>query len=362
MSKLLSVQILRALAALAIAMHHAQYDAAGLAQRLGLGFRAIEAPWSAGVDVFFVISGFIMVHASRGLFGEPGASRVFLARRVARIAPLYWAATSLYLAVALAAPALLNSEGLSPGLVLASYVFLPWARPDGAVQPAYSLGWTLNYEMFFYALFALALTRPWRQGVPALIAMLLALVAFGRLLGSAAPWRFWTDPIILEFAFGMALGVARLKGARLGPIVRAVLAGGGLVLFALDLARPEGALASLRVLAYGVPATMLVAAAALAPDEGRASSLARFGAWLGDASYALYLVHPFVIRGAREIVWDSDLAGVIGPWGFVVASLGATILAALLVHRWFERPTTDRVRRWLEPAMPRGTGEPARTR
>ena len=87
-----------------------------MAAKLGLSFEPLEAlPWAAGVDAFFVVSGFIMVHASRKLFGMPGGRAVFLARRIARIVPLYWAVTTVYLALGLIAPGLLNSEILRPG-------------------------------------------------------------------------------------------------------------------------------------------------------------------------------------------------------------------------------------------------------
>ena len=119
-------------------------------------------PWLAGVDIFFVISGFIMVYASSRWFGSARAPRVFLAHRIARIVPLYWATMMVYLAVLLLTPWLLNSEYLAPHFVIASFLFIPAARPDGLVQPLYSLGWTLNYEMFFYALFAIAIAFPRR--------------------------------------------------------------------------------------------------------------------------------------------------------------------------------------------------------
>jgi peptidoglycan/LPS O-acetylase OafA/YrhL len=69
---------------------------------------------------------------------------------------------------------------------------------------------------------------------------------------------------------------------------------------------------------------------------------------LGDASYALYLVHPFVIRAGREAVLATGLAAALGGWGFVLSMLAAAMAASLLVHHLFERPVTDWVRRRLE--------------
>ena len=350
MSKLVLVQVLRAAAALSVAMLHAQHDAATLAERAGRAFAPIAAfPWEAGVDVFFVVSGFIMVHASAPLFGRQGGGRTFLARRIARIVPIYWAVTTLYLAVALAAPAALNAEFLGWPYVVASYLFIPMIRPDGNVQPLYGLGWTLNYEMFFYALFALAVAWPRKWAVPALAAVLAALVAAGLLFRPLPqPLGFWTDPIILEFVYGMALGLLHAKGVRLGPAARALL-GIAAVLVLIAVASRFGVWAiRYRALGYGLPAAMLVAAVAFGPEGREGGRLARVGAAIGDASYALYLIHPFVIRAGREGVWRGGLAAVVGPWTFVALALAAAVLASVVVHRLFERPATAWVRARLK--------------
>lgn len=360
MSKLVHVQVLRAFAALAIACLHAQADAADLAARAGLAYASLRhLPWEAGVDVFFVISGFIMVYASRGAFGREGARRSFLARRIGRVVPLYWAVTSLFLAVALVSPHLLNGAILEPWPVLASYLFIPFERPNGLVQPLYSLGWTLNYEMFFYALFALVIVWPMRRAVGVLIAVLCGLVAAGALLAPLPqPWAFWTDSILLEFAAGMALGTARADGFRLPARARVALAVAAVAALAFIVPDLTGT-GLPRALLYGVPAAALVAASAL----GRAghageTRLTRLGETLGDASYALYLVHPFVMRAAKEIVWRLGLVPVIGPWGYVALVLACACVVSILVYAWFERPLTALARRLLE--APRPDPAPAR--
>lgn len=356
MSKLVSLQVLRALAALSVAMLHAQHDAAALAERIGRSFAPVTAfPWEAGVDVFFVISGFIMVYTSAPLFGAPDGRRLFLARRIARIVPIYWAVTTVFLLVALGAPSLLNSQWPGLGRILASYLFIPVARPDGLVQPVYGLGWTLNYEMFFYILFAFAIAWPRQQAVPGLMLALMVLVAAGRLFGPLSqPLRFWSDPIILEFVYGMGLGLLHAGQIRLSTPVRAVLAGVAVAALIAVATLPNGSIMPDRALAYGLPAAMLVAAVAFRREiQSQPSRIAALGAALGDASYALYLIHPFAIRTGREIVWLSGLGQVTGPWGMVLVSLLASLLVALAVHRWFERPVTGHLRRYLAEAKPR---------
>lgn len=359
--KLVPVQLLRAFAALLVVMHHAQGEAIVLGVRAGRSldgpaFEPSTLPWPAGVDVFFVISGFIIVHAAKPLYGQPGGRTRFLAHRIARLVPLYWLVTGIYLAFVLAMPGLLAGEpgrgGPEPGYVVASFLFWPMSGPDGSPQPLYSLGWTLNCEMAFYLLFAVGLGWGRRAAFAWIAAALSGLVAAYLLVpGLPMPLVFWGAPIVLEFALGAAIGLARAEGLRLSGIPSLCLAVAGLVLLSVTgepdvLSRP---------LAYGLPACLLVMAAGLGPAErpGTTSPPMRWAAALGDASYALYLTHPFVLRGLRETILRLGLAPTFGGWASVGLALALAILVSLLVHRLIERPLVDRARRLLDPG-PRG--------
>ncbi|MBN9222702.1 MAG: acyltransferase [Mesorhizobium sp.] len=347
---LAQVQILRAVAATSVALRHAQHDAATLGSQVGRTFQAWNPiPWSAGVDVFFVISGLIMVHASQQLFAKAGGARLFLSRRIARIVPLYWVVTTLYLAVASVAPAFLNQSYVNSRFVIESYFFIPATRPDGIVQPVYELGWTLNYEMLFYGLFAAAIILPMRWAVTMLLTTLAGLVAAGRLAAPLPePFAFWTSPIILEFAFGAVIGVMSIWGLRPSGFTRACVAGAGLAALMLAAAFPEISTGLSRPLVYGVPAALIVWGAALAPADRRHEGLAaRWSTSVGDASYALYLLHPFVIRAMRIMFWRAGLAVLLGPWAFIVLALATTFGVALITYHWFEKPVTRYVRRLL---------------
>lgn len=347
---LTQVQILRAIAATSVALRHAQHDAATLDSQIGRTFQAWNPiPWSAGVDVFFVISGLIMVHASQQLFAKAGGARLFLSRRVARIVPLYWFVTTLYLAVAYVAPAFLNQSYINLRFVIESYLFIPATRPDGTVQPVYELGWTLNYEMLFYVLFAAAIILPMRWAVALLLTILVGLVAAGLLAAPLPePFAFWTDPIILEFAFGAVIGVMSIWGLRPSGFTRTCVAGTGLAALMLAAAFPDISIGLSRPLVYGVPAALIVWSAALAPtDRGHEGLAARWSTNVGDASYALYLLHPFVIRAMRVFFWRRGLVVLLGPWAFIALALATTFGAALITYRWFEKPLTRYVRRLL---------------
>lgn len=359
--KLVLVQALRAFAALLVVMHHAQFETASLAVRTGLAFTpSTLLPWPVGVDVFFVISGFIIVYASGSLYGRPEGRRRFLAHRIARLVPLYWLVSAGYLVIAMAIPAMLTGDAdgnrLDPSYVVASFLFWPANRADGLPLPLYGLGWTLNCEMFFYALFALGLGWGRRVAVVWLVAA-LGLLALARALlpDMPMPLAFWTSPLILEFAFGALLGLARAEGIRLGVLIRGVLMIVGLVLLMMV---PEPSL-PLHPFVYGLPAALLVAAAALGhdgePGHDAAPSLAiRSAAALGDASYALYLIHPFVLRAGREAIVRAGLASFVGAWGSLAIMVGLALLASLAVYRYVERPLTRRARTLLDPPRPAG--------
>lgn len=293
-----------------------------------------------GVDIFFVISGFIMIAVA--VRNKPGPVS-FMLERFARIAPLYWVATVLVFGLALAAPFLFKGTQATLDHLLKSLFFIPYARENGTVFPLVFVGWTLNYEMFFYALFALGLFVPRRAvGYALVIATLIGLVAAGVLLKPQAPvLKFYASPIILEFGFGMALALAYPRMPALGrPAAFGVMAGvvvALIVLVAGDLWRAGVSTAITR----GAPAVLIVAGALLLERSGWAIR-APWVIALGNASYATYLFHPFVTQVVSKIVVASRQPWLAGPG--VLAALAGALLVGLLLHRLVELPLT----RWVK--------------
>ena len=340
------LQVLRAVAALMVVIHHAE-----LSLVLGFGLPRTHAllVGSAGVDVFFVISGFIMLVSSRRLFGRPGGGTTFLKRRLIRIVPLYWAVTTIYVLAILLFPALLHRTVTSTTMV-ASYLFWPHLGADGTMHPALVVGWTLNYEMFFYVLFALAVTLPQKTAVRAVIGALATTVVFAGVAGHAfPPLAFWGEPIVLEFAAGILLGLAYERGIRVPRWLAAAAIAAVVVAFAWQIGQPiPGSWP--RLLLFGLPSLILVAAVVLARPGG-SRPLPRALVFLGDASYSLYLVHFLALTATRLVAkrFGFTPTSVFEEALFIAASTAAAIVAAIVSYLAFERPVT----RWLRARFDR---------
>lgn len=338
---LLSIQILRAIAALGVLVHHTAHEVAQKSgARVPFGELVVGA---GGVDLFFVISGFVMVYASQGLFAQPGASRTFILRRIARIVPLYWAVTALlvayiYVAHRIFPPPFITTEG-----VIASFLFIPWPLPNGLPAPVHALGWTLNYEMFFYAVFAVAIMLPRRAAVFVITALFALLAASGLFVRLPQPFAFWFSPIILEFCFGMLIARAYLDGKRISLWNALVLTVAALGLYLISAI--TGPAVAWRWLEWGAPGALLVAAFTLVKRPPPAGAVSRAMGFLGDASYSLYLVHALVIPLVRRAMPAVD--PVLMPWLYALALIGASIAAACLSYLWFERPITRTLQRWI---------------
>jgi exopolysaccharide production protein ExoZ len=317
MKTIYGIQYLRAFAALAVVVFHA-------AEKTGHHF-AIGA---AGVDIFFVISGFIMwVISDRRALTPAG----FLYERVRRIAPVYWLATTTMVAGGIL--------GLFPNLMLttqhiiASLFFIPVRSPSSdEIWPVLVQGWTLNFEMFFYLIFALSLFLERRWRLMAVAAAFTALVLSGSLMSSQNPiFLTYTRPIMLEFIAGMFIGQAWLKGRVLGPqpgLVLVILSiGGFLALQVFKLPFDE--------FNCGPLAVALVAGTLSLEAAGRIGRWHVF-AFLGDASYSIYLWHTFAISVVAKL---GGSVGLHPGITFAVAVIGGAVLGSC-AYILLERPLT----------------------
>jgi exopolysaccharide production protein ExoZ len=320
-SDFLSIQYLRGFAALAVVLYHAS-------QRAGPTFGA----GAAGVDVFFVISGFIMWTISARRATGPGD---FLLRRAGRIVPLYWTVTLLVVGLDLVRPSTFPNMRLDAPHVILSLLFLPHRDPTGDIAPVIVPGWTLNYEAFFYAVFALTLLLPAGRRVWTLTAALGGLCLLGLFLphGRWAVVDTYCDPLVLEFVAGAWLARAAAAG-RLGGSTAAVAAiAAGLAILTAVAITGADARGWARLLYWGLPALLIVWGALSLEGAGRAPVLPALKL-LGDASYSTYLAHGLALSLAFKLMEGRALT----PAAEIALAAPFAVLVGLACHVLVERP------------------------
>jgi exopolysaccharide production protein ExoZ len=336
-----NIQILRFFAAGSILVTHA----ALLVPRTSL---FTQFPWVGGVDLFFVISGFIMMWLSWGRFGDAGAASRFLLRRIIRIVPPYWFFTTLMVGAVVFASRHIKNTILQAAPIFASYAFFPWPRPsDGKLNPILSQGWTLNYEIFFYGAFAVALC--FRNGLRWLVFAFILLAAAHYIVPSE--WfvlKFYTNPIILEFLIGIGIAHIYMRGVRVPLWGSVALA--GLAVLAFGAARLLPNFDGGQALAMGLPASLLFLSLALRPEPPRQGRVRRFLRLGGDASYTLYLSHTFTAT-AIALAWRG--LGYQDPWLELAIAVIAGIGVAILLYHFLERPVTDALSRAMGLSRPK---------
>jgi exopolysaccharide production protein ExoZ len=331
-----SIQYLRAVAALMVVVYHALRELPGplpgLPHSLGIG----------GVDVFFVISGFVMTYTTAL---KPQSRAGFLLRRLVRIAPLYWVMTALTAALLIFAPSLLRHSVFTLPTFIKSLLFIPYAEPvTGHLTPMLKLGWTLNFELFFYVAFAVFMPLTPLRRTLAIGAVFAALIVGVMWLNPSSDiLQFYGRPIALEFVLGSALACLDLQGA-LRPIPAAVSAF-ACAAGALLLVVGEERFAEHDLLASGAPAALIVLGAVAWERRRPHARKIRAFAFLGDASYAIYLGHLYAVIALR-IAWQKahlPIGSVPAVVAFVAVCLVAGAVTGSLLHVLVERPLTRRL-------------------
>jgi exopolysaccharide production protein ExoZ len=313
-----SIQALRGIAAVMVAIFHA-----------GLRFDHTETTFrvgNAGVDIFFIISGFVMwTVAARSPLGPTE----FLKRRFVRLVPLYWLWTLLLIAAWSLFPAAFPRLHPTVSHVLLSLGFIPHLSPDvGRVMPVLGQGWTLNFEMFFYILFALTLTLPSRLRLVAIAAALLLLPFAGQVTN--LPAATLLSPMLVEFLGGILLAWFVAGGLQLGTWRSWSCIIIGIILLIMAHPQPDDDLA--RLFQYGTPALLIVGGAVGLELAGNLP-VGKLPRLLGDASYSIYLTHAFIISLLGKL-WPATLA----PSMFIVTATIVATSLGVFAYLMIERP------------------------
>jgi exopolysaccharide production protein ExoZ len=334
---LFTIQALRALAAASVLIHHILTVAV---QKAGYQYQ-FPVTAAAGVDLFFLISGFIIVYTHFEDFGEFKSSTAFMWRRVIRVVPLYWIATTATVILLLIAPRAFSTQRLEWDNVLPSYLLLLSKEPNGSLNTILPTGWSLCFEMYFYALFALLLflsRRVFLIAAGGVFAVGLAIYATG--IDVPAWATVATNPLLLEFYLGTLIAFLFIKGYYLPPLlaVVGVVASIGTVFLFGDLVPSRS---MMRVFYWGLPAAIVLSAAISLESVGL--RVPRLLTALGDSSYSLYLFHIFLVVAFAKMWSYAHLAETLPMYVLGLGSFVASVGGSHILYLYFEKPLTKRL-------------------
>jgi exopolysaccharide production protein ExoZ len=328
--EILSVQYLRAVAALSVLAFH-----------LIVRFDGSLPVGASGVDIFFVISGFVMWVTTADKRVTPGE---FILKRIVRIVPNYWIATAVTALLILVRPNFMYGHELDPYRFVGSLLFLP-TLAGSKLLPVVLQGWTLIYEMMFYILFAVSLFLEQRRR-PYLIAG--SLCAFAILHASAAEPHIVsvTNPILLEFLAGVLLGIFWKDLTIVRGVAASILVAGAIGLFASECLQPDLP----QIVKFGVPAVLLVAGSVFYEKTARVHDV-RTLRFLGAASYSIYIWHVVVATMLEGLLLRMHLPLT----AHVLLEAAGTVFFACIIYIAVELPITRHLQmhiagRPLQPA------------
>ena len=330
------------MAAFAVVLYHLNGSIFGKAKYFPDQIHPILGAGHAGVEFFFVLSGFLMVWLYGGRLGRSDAVWPFLKKRFVRIYPVYWVVLTVLLPVYFLMPGVGEGYETQPWSILTSYLLFPTPQ-----DPILQVAWTLRFEIFFYLMFAALIAWP-RAVLPIFLVWAIG-GATSLFIPLRFPLSFVFNPMILLFLYGAVAAQIARRGIAAPRLVAAC----GIVGFAgvavgevhFDLAR------GLCMTGYGLFAAAAVAGLVKLEQAGRLT-VPRWLSYQGDASYALYLVHFPMLSIGVKLVFAANLDSILPPAMIACLLVALCVIAAIALHEIFERRLL--LRAWRTTAMPGG--------
>lgn len=327
-NKLESIQVLRFIAAFSVMMVHLPL--------LGFG--------SWGVDIFFVISGFIM------MFVTEKENKFFFIKRLVRIIPLYWCLTILIFVISVFLPQYLNNTSDNFLHLIKSLLFIPFDKNGTGHFPVHFLGWSLNFEIIFYLLFAssLFLIKNFRALLVSILIILFVLIS-SFFSDKNFVFNVYSNTIILEFIFGIIIFYIWKKYQ--GTLNKSRLYIPTMILFLLisylliiGLFRPEFEHLNYRFIRFGFPSFLLVLYFILFLDNFK---FPKTLVLLGDSSYSLYLIHPFIIQFFYKVLnFENSMIG-FNHYLLTLLIVFLVLVFSIITFTKIEKPFNLILKKWL---------------
>jgi peptidoglycan/LPS O-acetylase OafA/YrhL len=332
------------------------------------GAKYFGVPWvgtpfrwgDAGVEFFFVLSGFIIASAHAGDISRPARLIPYLQRRIIRIYPPYWIVFAIVCAMALPLAATRATLPNDPVTLTEAWFLLPQdpAEVGGTGSPVIIVAWTLRYEILFYLFFALVILDL-RLGLFAAVSYAIAFAALRHQPGTGFPLPFLLNPCV--WLFGMGIAVAWAAGGALRPPSRPLawlaLAAASFIGLAMNRAYQWLPLADWNVYGLGLASSIAIFAALAAENAGSNLGGGRALQLIGASSYVLYLIHyPLFSVGCKvAMACGMKKLGIPGMVVSYALLLAAAIGTAILFHLAIELP----VQRWLTDRLIRKPRSPS---
>ena len=343
--KLLSVQILRGLAATMVVILHifAAFDAY-YGTSILKEYTSLSSFLESGVDVFFVISGFIMFGVTKNKFSTD-YTQEFIKKRIFRVLPLYWSLTLFYAFLLVLIPSAFNSASFDGLKLIQSLFFLPHLNNDGDIMPVLSVGWTLNFEIYFYLIFAVALIFKKTTGILFLCAVFLLGSLAGEMYKLPTIMQVITNTLLFEFLFGVVIAAVYFAVKQKNTMFvfnkkLDLLFGFSLTLIVLVYwftiyAEVDNSKLS-RALLWGIPSAMMLALFLLLEYWIKNIRPAIF---IGNISYSLYLIQVFTLPVTVKvaIMFNYSSNGFLVILGFI--QLLVSFAIAFICYKFIELPS-----------------------
>ena len=324
-----SLQILRLIAATSVVYYHITFTFG-----------------SFGVDIFFVLSGFVIAL----VVSNKQDPFFFAISRISRIVPIYWLLTTFLLILIFVAPNLVHETSAANANFfnyLRSLFFIPFY--DGKeMKPILQLGWTLNYEMIFYALTWISLLLSRKSLMLASTILIVLFFAFSFLIKNNMASSFFGNDIILEFVLGIIAfkiySTSLLK--RISPIILFLIF---IFSYCLMIYFQIEDLTTSRLLFYGLPSFLIILSCVGLENKilDAKTNIISFLVSMGDASYSTYLTHWYIIVACRKIFSEKlKIYDFYSSFG-IFLTLIFSLIVGQLIYKYADSPMNYCIKKYL---------------
>lgn len=317
-----------------------------IAAKKYFGVAAFSIPFSfgnAGVEFFFVLSGFIILTAHRGDLSKPYRLTSYIKKRFIRIYPTYWMVFLAVFFMAIASTALRNTVPHDMTIIAKSLLLVPQDKGilGSTGAPVLAVAWTLQYEMLFYFFFALLIISKWLSIISGLV-LLCIYANYAGVSSLPFPVSFLSQDYILLFAMGMIVSAACVsrKVVSERPVFYAGIGAMMFLLIAADTVINLNFLKDSKTILYGLASSLIIFGLVQEEDKGRVILGHNWMQILGGSSYALYLIHfPLISVLCKVcILMQLNKLGAAGAVISYLAIFGACLISSVGFHLWIEKP------------------------